>query len=62
MAHEFTHAVTDHTSNLGYPDDQPSIPGDCLRRMNNPLDPALGANFRIPNHVAAAFRYYEYWL
>jgi bacillolysin len=84
IAHEFTHAVTDHTSNLGYPDDQPgalneafsdifaafidndetdmgaecttpAIAGDCLRRMNNPSDPALGADFRIPNHVVAAF-------
>jgi len=83
IAHEFTHAVTDHTSNLGYPDDYPgalneafsdifaafidnddtdmgeecttpSIAGDCLRRMNNPSDPALGADFRIPNHVLAA--------
>ncbi len=83
IAHEFTHGVTDHTSNLGYPDDQPgalneafsdifaafvdsddtdigeecttpSIAGDCLRRMNNPSDPALGADFRIPNHVVAA--------
>ena len=83
VAHEFTHGVTDHISNLGYPDDQPgglneafsdifaafidnddtdmgeecttpSIAGDCLRRMNNPSDPALGANFRIPNHVVAA--------
>lgn len=32
----------------------PAIPGDCLRRMNNPADPALGANFRIPNHCVAA--------
>lgn len=83
VAHEFTHGVTDHTSNLDYPDDQPGalneafsdifaafidnddtdmgeecttplIPGDCLRRMNNPSDPALGADFRIPNHVVAA--------
>lgn len=32
----------------------PAIPGDCLRRMNNPSDPALGADFRIPNHCVAA--------
>ena len=32
----------------------PSIPGDCLRRLNNPADPALGADFRIPNHCVAA--------
>lgn len=32
----------------------PAITGDCLRRMNNPSDPALGIDFRIPNHCVAA--------
>ncbi len=81
LAHEFTHGVTDHTSQLGYPDDEPgalneafsdifaafidngdtmigedcttpAIPGDCLRRLDNPSSP--NAVSQIPNHVVAA--------
>lgn len=76
-AHEFTHGVTDHTSNLDYEDQPgglneafsdifaafvdsadtligedcttPTIPGDCLRRMDDPT--SANALSRIPNHV-----------
>ncbi len=79
-AHEFTHGVTNHTSNLDYFNQAgglneafsdifaafvdsadtligedcttPAIPGDCLRRMDDPS--SANALARIPNHVLAA--------
>ncbi len=79
-AHEFTHGVTHHTSNLDYENQPgglneafsdifaafvdnadtlvgedcttPNIPGDCLRRMDDPSSP--NALARIPNHCLAA--------
>lgn len=80
VAHEFTHGVTNHTSNLDYFNQAgglneafsdifaafidsadtlvgedcttPSIPGDCLRRMDDPS--STNALSRIPNHVLSS--------
>ncbi len=77
IGHEFTHGVTDHTSQLDYSNQPgglneafsdifaafidsgdtmigedcttPNIPGDCLRRLDDPS--SANAVSRIPNHV-----------